>query len=197
MLLPCQPFPDHPPTTTCETLFPKHNKHKAQPLSKSPYSIVVSNYSYIPGQELQVNITVSRPHKGFLIQARAEGNRNPVGQFKGQLDDGAVFIWCSGGLAKVIVPLKLWLVKYFSVYKPREWNFDSRVWIIILVLKFFWTWKKLSSFFDFRFIFFRLKIPAITYFSGLKYSVLGPVMENTHSGTQPKLRTIRIFFRAM
>ena len=99
--LPCDLFSDHPPITVCQFLEPHHDHAKTQPLTMSPYRIAVSNSSYTPGQVLQVNITAAQPFKGFMIQARADRNLNPVGQFMGDLDYGATFIWCSGGLPKV------------------------------------------------------------------------------------------------
>ena len=60
-LLSCHGYPTHVPITVCEYLMPGHQLQPLQfvppqPLNTNPYSIHVSNTSYIPGGMMTVVI---------------------------------------------------------------------------------------------------------------------------------------------
>lgn len=81
-------FPDGPPLSTCEAMFPHHSNAKPQ-LAKAPYNITVSKSSYTVGENLTVTISGTKTFKGFILQAQGTNSPVawPVGVFN-QIPDG-------------------------------------------------------------------------------------------------------------
>lgn len=92
-------FSEGPPLSTCETMEPHHHT-KAQ-LSPSPYNISVSRNSYSTNESLTVTISGlgSQKFNGFILQARGMNSSVawPVGKFTEIPEEGAQFVFCSGG----------------------------------------------------------------------------------------------------
>lgn len=75
-------FPNGPPLSTCESMFPHHGNATTQQ-GEPPYNITVSHSAYSPGDNLTVTISGSTTFKGFILNAQATGSSIPwpVGKF--------------------------------------------------------------------------------------------------------------------
>ncbi|KAF7652309.1 hypothetical protein LDENG_00098530, partial [Lucifuga dentata] len=69
-------------TASCEDLRPGHSRINPQ-TEPAPFTVTADRSSFTPGQELIVNLqaSASTAFSGFLLQAREEGSRTPLGSF--------------------------------------------------------------------------------------------------------------------
>ncbi|XP_075142278.1 putative ferric-chelate reductase 1 [Leptodactylus fuscus] len=73
-------YPDGLVEASCTTMEPRHGVNAQTSLS--PYSLSLSNSTYIAGQQITVTLSGTPQFTGFLIQARSGSSTTPLGSFK-------------------------------------------------------------------------------------------------------------------
>ncbi|XP_071846866.1 putative ferric-chelate reductase 1 [Apostichopus japonicus] len=104
----CQGYGSGAPPVACEDMTPGHvlNGNDSIPLSPSdepsPFTVTVSEVEFGQGGQVEVTIQGSVNFAGFLLQARQDGEDEPVGTFSDLASD-MKFVECSATYTEAAV----------------------------------------------------------------------------------------------